>query len=599
MSRSKFAYKKLALTVMLASGVLAGCSDSDGISKKTDPTPTPPPAAKTIVNPVSLIFQSIDTGVLTDQEITFTLRGEQVQYLFVQGADENTDKAEANSKSYTAKSGTVQISRVDGASVNEFTLELHATSPGFFATGKNILIPAQSAGVAGKEGASYDVFFTPLVPSNDEAPIAAAQETISSDNGGAVDREITIATPPPADPDSDQAKAMANTKVEMKIPVGTQLLDAAGDPVTGTVTANIVHFSNEPNGNASNESVLDAFPGGLEPDIILDANGDEDPALAGGGFISAGFTAIQLQNEQGDTVAQFDQPITLTFDVPADTINPETKAKIKTGETIPVWSYDETTGRWKAEGEGTVGDLNAETNTFTLTKNITHLSYYNLDYFWGSRCYADIKLEEVNGNDYNPRVIFTRAGGGWSKSQYIWGMGKHTFARIPADGAGKLQVVSRSNYRDGLIKSVTHKNGTAIAVANDGSITHNFCDLDGSTIKIESPETRTLNVSLESKCLDTGETKVQPGVVEVYSQNMRRYFGTVTPAIDSAASIRLVRAAYKLKGTIYTEKFGNQQVDQNVVVNKDTSVTLTFPIDKCGTTTGTTGTTGASGGSGG
>lgn len=599
MSRSKFAYKKLALSVMLASGVLAGCSDSDGISKTTDPTPTPPPAAKTIVNPVSLIFQSIDTGVLTDQEITFTLRGDQVQYLFVQGADENTDKAEANSKSYTAKSGTVQISRVDGASVTEFTLELHATAPGFFATGKNILMPAQSAGVAGKEGASYDVFFTPLVPSSDEAPIAAAQEIISSDAGGAVDREIKITTPTPADPDSDQAKAMANTKVEMVIPLGTQLLDADGEAVTGTVTANIVHFSNEPNGNESNESVLDAFPGGLEPDVILGEDGTEDPGLAGGGFISAGFTAIQLQNEQGDTVAKFDQPITLTFEVPADTINPDTGKKIEKDETIPVWSYDENTGRWKTEGEGTVGDYNATTNTFTLTKNITHLSYYNLDYWWAARCRANIKFEEVNGNDYNPRLIFTRAGGGWSKSKYIWGMTTHTFNNMPADGAGTLQAVSRSNYRDDLIKEAFHKDGSEIPVT-DNRITHNFCDLDGATIKIESPETRTLNVSLESKCEDNKLVTKQPGVVEVYSQNMRRYFGSITPTADTPASIRLVKGSYTLKGTVYIDELGNQQESLDISINADADKTITFPIDKCDKeTTGTTGTTGASGGSGG
>ncbi|MEJ2763401.1 hypothetical protein VV869_05405 [Photobacterium sp. MCCC 1A19761] len=596
MGPSKFAYQKLALAVMLASGVLAGCSDSDGITKTT---PAAPPEAKTIVNPVALIFQSIDTGVLSDKKITFTLRSDQVPYLFIQGAEEVQEKAKAGSKTYIANSGTVLVSRADGASVNEIVLELHATSPGFFATGKNIHMPAQSAGVAGQEGASYDVFFTPLVPTNSEAPIAAAQKTISSDAGGAVNHEVIITTPPPADPNSDQAKAMANTKVEMKIPLGTQLLDASGDPVTGTVTANIVHFSNEPNGNASNESVLDAFPGGLEPDVILGADGREDPALAGGGFISAGFTAIQLQNENGDTVAKFDQDITLTFDVPADTINPGTNEKIKTGETIPVWSYDETTGRWKTEGDGTVGAPNAATNTFTLAKDITHLSYYNLDYFWGKRCKANITFEEVNGNTYNPRVIFTRAGGGWSKSKYISGMTTHTFNNMPENGAGKLQVVSRSNYRQGLIKSVSHRDGSEISVANDGSLVHNFCDLNGATIRIESPETKTLNVSLESKCLDTGETKIQPGVVEVYSQNMRRYFGSVTPTVDSPASIRLVRGTYNLKGSVYTEKFGNQQVEQNVVVSNDTNATLTFPIDKCGTTTtGTTGTTGASGGSG-
>lgn len=593
MYQGNFTYKKLALAVMLASGLLVGCSDSDNINKSE---PAAPPVAEAIENPVSLVFQSTDTGVLTNQDVTFTLKGDQVGFLFVQGAEEDATKATAASKTYTAKSGTVQVSRKDGASVNEFNLELHATSTGYFATGLNVRVPAKSEGVAGQEGASFDVFFTPLAPTNTETAVAAAKATISSDAGGAVGSDITIETPLPA-PGSANAGALANAKVKMSIPGGTQLLNAKGEPVTGTITANVVHFSNEPNGNENNQSVLEAFPGGLEPDVILDTNGNADPALAGGGFISAGFTAIQLQNEVGDVVAQFDQPITLSFDVAADTINPDTGNKIQTGDTIPVWSYDETTGRWKTEGTGIVGAFNAANSTFTLVKQVTHLSYYNLDFWWAARCRANIKFEEVNGNPYNPKVIFTRAGGGWTKGIYIRGMDTHTFNNIPATGAGKFQVVSRSNFNQGLIQQVRDKDGNVLTINSDNSITHNFCELDGATVRIESPATRTLNVSLQSTCNDNDLTTAQPGIVEVYSQDLRRYFGSITPTADTAGSIRLAINNYRLKGTIYTEKFGTQQQDVNISITGDTSTTITFPIEVCGTATGT-GSTGASGSTG-
>lgn len=602
MSCSKFAYKKLALSVMLASGVLAGCSDSDGIPPKTGGDQTPPPAAKTIVNPVSLIFQSIDGAFFIDQAFEFSLKGAEIHDLFVQGAE--LVSTENNIKKYKANSGTISISRESGANPEAFTLELHATAPGFFATGADILIPAQSKGRTGKEGASYDVIFTPLTPANDQVAITATEKEFEA-AGGVVPSEsgkaLIIATEPPEDNAPNQG-SVGNSKVALTIPPGTQLKNKDGELVEGNITANIVYFSNEAEGSGSSESALEAFPGGLSPSSILDENGVEgNPEYQDVTFISAGFTAIQLQNEDGEVVSEFsqqptDDPITLAFDVSTKTRDLDGNL-IRPGDTIPVWSYNENTGRWKAEGEAKVGPDNGN-GTYTVTQTITHLSYYNLDYK-GQRCRANVTFEEVNGNDYNPRVIFTRAGGGWTNSRYIWGMETHEFGNIPSQGEGTFQVVSRGRDNRDLIESAEDSNGNSIDVI-DNKISHNFCELDGATVRIKSPKTQELGISLQSKCEDNGVIKEQPGMVQVYGKNYYGYYGTVTPTVGSPGVMYLEEGDYLLVGRIYTEDYGWQMARDNISMSNNTDVTLTFPIDECGTTTtGTTGTTGASGGSGG
>ncbi|UXI03521.1 hypothetical protein [Photobacterium sp. TY1-4] len=587
MGPSKFSYQKLALAVMLASGVLAGCSDSDGINKTT---PVAPPEAKAIVNPVTLIFQGIDSGILTNQQINFTLAGSEKDYLFVLGATKNAD----GSYDLTPGSGTVMISRGDNAAVEDFSLDLHATSPGYFATGMSILIPAQKQAVTGKEGASYEIIFTPLAPdANTTAGVTAKQATAKAPNG-VLQEALELVTDVAADNAPNKA-TVGKSIVDLTVPANTRMTDDQGNPVEGNITANIVYFSNEPEGAIANESVLDAFPGGLSPSTVLGEDGNPNDEYDEITFVSAGFTAIQIQNDKGDIVSNFDRPVPLTFNVAKETLDLEGNPITK-GGTIPLWSYNEKTGQWKSEGVAKIEDVNPD-GTFKVTQNIKHLSYYNLDYY-GRRCRANITFKEANGNDYNPRVIFTRNGGGWNRSIYISGMDTHTFYNIPDGSQGELKVVSRSDYTAGLIKSIS-KNGAALTLTADKTYEGNFCDLDGATIEIESPSTKTLNVSLQSKCNDTGETKAQPGVVYVYGKNYHGYYGAVTPTAVTPGTMRLEEGDYLLSGRIYTEKYGSQVDTKNIIISDNSDVTLTFPIDKCGTTTtGTTGTTGASGGSG-
>ncbi|WP_028116070.1 hypothetical protein [Ferrimonas senticii] len=556
--------------------------DPDGISGEV-----PPPPAQVFENPVSITFESIDSGVLQGTAVSFNLSGEQAASLFVQGATLNGD-------SYVTDDGSIVLTRTASSSADQFNVELFASVDGFFTTGQSITVPSSSE----QANEEFSVVFTPLAPASDDLAIAAVEAPVAVGDDGLTAAAVVIETPVPDAADSN-ADAVAGGAAQLEIGAGVGLMDAEGEPVTGNITANVVYFSNEPNGNGSNESALDAFPGGLAPDVILDESGEPDPDLAEVVFTSAGFTAIQLQSDSGQVVSEFSEPVDLSFAVSADSVNPDTGELLQTGDEIPLWSFDETSGQWSAEGRATVGSLDADSNTFSVVTQIDHLSYYNLD-FYGRRCNIRLNFAETNGSDYAPRVTFTRAGGGWSKSKYISGMGQHTFYRVPQDGIGNIKVLSRSDFSQQLIVSANRADGSAITVNGDGSLSGNFCQLNDATITIDAPDTSALSVALQSRCSDTDEVISQPGVVQVFAQPQNRLMGTITPAADAAATLAVTNGSYQVKGLIYSEQLGEQTVSQTVSVTDDQALTLEFPVDNCaaGTPTGGTGGTGGTGAGG-
>ncbi|WP_112478410.1 hypothetical protein [Vibrio variabilis] len=117
------------------------------------------------------------------------------------------------------------------------------------------------------------ISLTPIAVQSEEIAVTAAEAKSSSDSSGMVLQPIVVTTPPPAETDT-KAAAVAGGSAEIDVPVGTTLTDRFGEPVTGNITANVVFFSNEPEGagivtegeeSAPVESALLAFPGGYHP----------------------------------------------------------------------------------------------------------------------------------------------------------------------------------------------------------------------------------------------------------------------------------------------------------------------------------------------
>lgn len=150
-----------------------------------------------------------------------------------------------------------------------------------------------------------------------------------------------------------------------------------------------------------------AFPGSFNvvAGNVPDGNGtasDRDVSM-----MTAGYTAIILEDAAGNRIKY--GTFAITIDVTMS-LNPETGNPVVPGDTIAVWSYDETTGRWSYEDKGVVTQ-NGEKLQVTVTAH--HLSYYNLAYQDGDYC--DINISFPAGAGYVTYWMFA-LDEGWSNT---------------------------------------------------------------------------------------------------------------------------------------------------------------------------------------
>ncbi len=201
---------------------------------------------------------------------------------------------------------------------------------------------------------------------------------VSNKEDGDVDGDGAVGTITIASGDDPNTGASST----ITIPDGTKFYNKSGEVLTGTVSTRVTYF------NPLDEESLNSFPGGF---AVNDGTND-------GNFITAGFTAIDM-TVGGEDVDNFGSgSITIDFEIPTEVVNPETGNKVAAGDKIPLWSYDEDTGVWTNEGEVTVPSVLAKTangkNVFKVSKEINHLSYWNLDWFWDA-CYEGIKINII------------------------------------------------------------------------------------------------------------------------------------------------------------------------------------------------------------
>ncbi|MBF2054869.1 MAG: hypothetical protein IGS03_15590 [Candidatus Sericytochromatia bacterium] len=162
------------------------------------------------------------------------------------------------------------------------------------------------------------------------------------------------------------------------LPNGSTLTDASGQPLSGQLQTHVGYFS-----NLTPES-LNAFPGGFAPDSVSNSPEDE------GYFVTGGFVSVDITDSSGKKAANFSQSATVTIQIPAGTPNPDTGLPVKAGDTIPIWSHSTQTGQWSLEGQGTVAA--GSNGNFDVTYAVSHLSYWNLDWFMSDRCNPQLNL---------------------------------------------------------------------------------------------------------------------------------------------------------------------------------------------------------------
>lgn len=340
-----------------------------------------------------------------------------------------------------------------------------------------------------------DNYWIEIVPKSEKAEEATTfvEERVELD--GHVTRSSVDVATVTKDDSTDGGKILDGATAKLSIPAGTGFIGEDGQPFTpvGEVSVSMMLFSADPKGLADDENnPLYLFPGGLSPDGFDGELPSDITSPDSVTFISAGFVAIEIGDESGNKVSSFDgEGVNLEFEVPKSTVNPQTGEPLALDDgTIPIWSYTDSTGKWRYEGDAVIEQENE--NTFTVSKPITHLSYYNLDWYGQDRCQLDVDVVDANGDPNNQklRLSFAKASGGWAYKPSGWGDNpeKLNINRVPAF-AGHFDLLDSQG--NSLLASI-EVDGEVIEVT-DGT---EGLDLDDFCFGVSSDSTKSFKATL-------------------------------------------------------------------------------------------------------
>lgn len=360
------------------------------------------------------------------------------------------------------------------------------------------------------------------------------------------------------------------------IPANTQARRTDGTAAAGNLAVDAVFFDNQ------TESSLSSFPGGFG--VAVNTGTPGTGAVDEGAFISGGFAAYEVTDDTGAPITNFDTPITLQIEVPAGTINPDTGNPVQASEEFPIWSYDEATGRWEEHTlngvieKGRVVSTAANGN-FIVEFDTDHLSYYNVDYFFGrSRiCTARIVLNNLN---QGVKVRLTRTSGSGYYKELLVAANEPTLEIARVAGQVPIQV------------DVLTLDGQPIT--NGSRLEQDLCD--GSNVfnldPPPAPELATLQLKVTESCPDGSNRRpVADTEAFFYHSGQRAYFWDNTGS-DGRLVLEGLPAGNGFVFVRDRRNRNNNFYESRRLINGQTTVIDINRTLQCATVTGT-GSTGA------
>jgi len=354
---------------------------------------------------------------------------------------------------------------------------------------------------------------------NMEAPpegVSVAQfGDIGSSTSGKIDENIEIST--------------QDNEVSVKLNEGTDIRDEAGKPLQGKLAMSIAYF------NPTKSEALSSFPGGLSVEV-----NKEDNSNSKGAFFSAGFVAIDITDEGGKQASKFSggtMDIDLAID--EDIKNPESGQSVRAGDLVPLWSYDDKTGKWAFEK--TV-EIKQTPSGLRTNAQMQHLSYWNLDWFESACDYIEIFFTTTdatkagqNGWGYGLLFVATLTGSEEFRSEGY-------FSGYPELAGNRTTLNTEILQSVPLGQQVTltfyNQEGTTPLWNLPDPITYDFC----ASTPVEVPltpnpnatggsgsSTLTIQFTVEIYCTDQGASASIPdGILLRYRLKGSSTWGTVT-----------------------------------------------------------------------
>jgi hypothetical protein len=320
------------------------------------------------------------------------------------------------------------------------------------------------------------------------------------------------------------------TGATVQIPSGTTFYDLDGKVISGSdLKVDLTHF------DAKGENSLASFPGGFTPNTVIGESGKPESIF----FATAGFSSIDM-TVGGKTVKGFNQPVHVSMSVSSLTNNLTTGKGIAAGDIIPIWSYDIESGVWQFEKSGKVVLENGE---LKINFDITHLTWYNLD-FYGNTCPT-----------YTTNCFFKT----YSWYGYLWNYWTCVYTYTPP--TGKITIISDvPTYEARFGELVIVKNNQIIGqkmykVSNGSEIQFNNAPQELCVFKIYSgtnyynkgtllaesapflpcsaqftlkvPLPKPVNVSIKASCYNNTKT-LYPSFYVYYKPTNQNYYDYLT-----------------------------------------------------------------------
>ncbi len=145
------------------------------------------------------------------------------------------------------------------------------------------------------------------------------------------------------------------------------MVNSAGQPVTGPIDVFMTPV------NVLDVRARRAFPGAFA--------GRTD---SGAEALMLSHGVMDVRFEQNGAPLRLAAGRTAEMDIPIYTMRNKDGGAHVAGTSIPVWSLDESTGRWQQEGSGTVVAAAGAPSGFVQRSTVTHFSWWNCDDFAAS-----------------------------------------------------------------------------------------------------------------------------------------------------------------------------------------------------------------------
>lgn len=404
MKSSNFNKAVLAMAISIS---LAACGGSDNNEPiPTPPVPPPTPTPDPVVAPeTSDSLSFVVTGSVVD-----SFSGEivnSVNLIFRENGQVSANIRDINGQSIDSivtQDGTFAFTLLEDVTVDE------------------LIITAEADNFIDKS-VSFDL-------SDTSSDIAISIAMIANDANG-----VSVETVEEAISDSQVAEEVVATagteatSAEVVIPAGTQLQDSDGNPVSGTSVAievTVVDTAEDTSGT-DQASAVDVLPAGL------------NSSITGTIEIPVGVANVEMVDDQGNEIERFSNPISITISLPND-------GTVQAGNVYNLQSYDEDTGVWTdEESDVTVGELNADSNTFPASFEIDHLTFFAVT-TPATACANDI-VANFSGSAVPTTGLFIKASSSDASFDKYIPSGSSSVTVIDADRAGRLNIISTATAR--------------------------------------------------------------------------------------------------------------------------------------------------------